>query len=51
MITQVGSTQITTVNSLTTALASLSPGNKVTVTYTRAGATKTADVTLGTLGA
>ncbi|WP_370146734.1 S1C family serine protease [Kitasatospora sp. GAS206B] len=51
VITQVGSTQITTVNSLTTALASLSPGNKVTVTYTRAGATKTADVTLGTLGA
>lgn len=50
VITQVGSTQITTVNSLTTALASLSPGNKVTVTYTRAGATKTADVTLGTLG-
>ncbi|MCX4748379.1 trypsin-like peptidase domain-containing protein [Kitasatospora sp. NBC_01287] len=50
VITQIGSTQITTVNSLTTALASLSPGSKTTVTYTRAGASKTAEVTLGTLG-
>nr|WP_312897517.1 trypsin-like peptidase domain-containing protein [Kitasatospora kifunensis] len=50
VITQVGSTPISTLNSLTTALASLSPGSKTTVTYTRSGASKTADVTLGTLG-
>ncbi|WP_035802774.1 S1C family serine protease [Kitasatospora mediocidica] len=51
VITQLGSTQITTLSSLTTALASLTPGSKVTVTYQRAGQTKTADVTLGTLSA
>ncbi|WUN35867.1 trypsin-like peptidase domain-containing protein [Kitasatospora sp. NBC_00315] len=49
VITKLGDTQITTLNSLTTALASLSPGSKVTVTYTRDGQSKTADVTLGTL--
>ncbi|MEU9129168.1 PDZ domain-containing protein [Kitasatospora sp. NPDC048540] len=35
--------------SLTTALASLQPGAKVTVTYQRDGQTKTVDVTLGSL--
>ncbi|MGF1432303.1 S1C family serine protease [Kitasatospora sp. LaBMicrA B282] len=50
VITQVGSTQITTVNSLTTALASLQPGNKISVGYTRNGSGSTAQVTLGTLG-
>ena len=51
VITQLGSTPITSLNSLSTALASLTPGNKVTVTYTRGGQSKTADVTLGTLSA
>ena len=51
VITQIGSTPITSLSSLTTALASLSPDRKVTVTYMRGGQTKTADVTLGTLSA
>ncbi|WP_280727844.1 trypsin-like peptidase domain-containing protein [Kitasatospora sp. MAA4] len=51
VITQLGSTQITSLSSLTTALASLTPDSKVTVTYQRSGQTKTADVTLGTLSA
>ncbi|GAA2129750.1 trypsin-like peptidase domain-containing protein [Kitasatospora kazusensis] len=49
VITKLGDTQITSLNSLTTALASLQPDAKVTVTYLRDGQTKTADVTLGTL--
>ncbi|MFG2818736.1 S1C family serine protease [Kitasatospora sp. NPDC048365] len=49
VITKLGDTQITTLASLTTALASLTPGDKITVTYQRSGATKTADVTLGSL--
>ncbi|GAA4853630.1 S1C family serine protease [Kitasatospora terrestris] len=49
VITKLGDTQITTLASLTTALASLTPGDKVTVTYQRSGATKTADITLGSL--
>ncbi len=51
VITKLGDTPITTLSSLTTALASLSPDSKVTVTYQRDGQTKTADVTLGTLPA
>ena len=51
VITKLGDTPITTLNSLTTALASLSPDSKVTVAYTRNGQNATADVTLGTLGA
>jgi putative serine protease PepD len=50
VITKVGKTPITTVQSLTDALAQLRPGQKVTVTYDRAGATRTAQVTLGSLG-
>ncbi|TQF07564.1 PDZ domain-containing protein [Kitasatospora acidiphila] len=50
VITKVGSTQITDLSDLTTALASLTPGANVTVTYTRNGQTMTANVTLGTLG-
>ncbi|PWI18848.1 signal protein PDZ [Streptomyces sp. Act143] len=47
IITKLGDTGITTITSLSEALASESPGDKVTVTYTRDGAGKTADVTLG----
>ncbi len=49
VITKLGDVEITTLNSLTTALASLAPDTKVSVTYTRDGQSKTADVTLGTL--
>ncbi|MFI6448641.1 S1C family serine protease [Kitasatospora sp. NPDC050543] len=51
VITRLGDTQITTLSSLTTALAALTPGSKVTVGYTRDGQAKTVDVTLGTLEA
>ncbi|MFD8701702.1 S1C family serine protease [Kitasatospora sp. NPDC059648] len=50
VITQIGDTPVDSLNALTTALASLTPGTKVTVTYIRDGNSKTADVTLGTLG-
>ncbi|MER8183865.1 trypsin-like peptidase domain-containing protein [Kitasatospora sp. NPDC094015] len=49
VITKLGDTQITSIAGLTTALASLQPGAKTTVTYQRDGQTKTADVTLGSL--
>ncbi|WP_407989767.1 S1C family serine protease [Kitasatospora sp. CMC57] len=49
VITKVGDTAVTTLNSLTTALAALQPGAKVTVTYEREGAARTAEVTLGSL--
>lgn len=49
VITKLGDTAVDSLNALTTALASLTPGGKVTVTYTRDGASQTADVTLGTL--
>lgn len=49
VITKIGDTPVDSLNALTTALASLTPGSKVTVTYTRDGNSKTADVTLGTL--
>ncbi|MBV6696340.1 S1C family serine protease [Kitasatospora aureofaciens] len=49
VITKIGDTPVDSLNALTTALASLTPGSKVTVTYTRDGNTQTADVTLGTL--
>ncbi|WP_405021459.1 S1C family serine protease [Kitasatospora sp. NBC_00070] len=49
VITKVGDTTVTSMNGLTTALAALQPGAKVTVTYQRDGATKTAEVTLGSL--
>lgn len=47
IITKLGDTDISTITSLSEALAADSPGDKVTVTYTRDGAEKTADVTLG----
>ncbi|WP_443035348.1 S1C family serine protease [Streptomyces sp. BE20] len=49
VITKIGDTEVTSLNSLTTALASLAPGSKVTVTYTRDGRSGTTEVTLGTL--
>ncbi|WP_329370324.1 trypsin-like peptidase domain-containing protein [Streptomyces sp. NBC_00669] len=49
VITKVGSTPITTVQSLTEVLAELKPGDKVKVTYVRDSSTKTAEVTLGSL--
>ncbi|MFE4975896.1 S1C family serine protease [Kitasatospora sp. NPDC056651] len=49
VITRIGDTPVDSLNALTTALASLTPGTKVTVTYTRDGGSKTADVTLGEL--
>ncbi|WP_037906229.1 S1C family serine protease [Actinacidiphila yeochonensis] len=49
VITRVGNTQITTVQSLSEALAALRPGDKTKVTYTRGTSTKTAEVTLGSL--
>lgn len=47
IITRLGDTDITTITSLSEALAADSPGDEVTVTYTRDGAEDTADVTLG----
>jgi S1-C subfamily serine protease len=49
VITRVGNRRITTVQSLTEALADLHPGNKVKVTFVRGTDTKTAQVTLGSL--
>ncbi|MFJ4896445.1 S1C family serine protease [Streptomyces sp. NPDC088727] len=47
IITKIGSTPVTTITSLSEALASDKPGQKVTVTYQRSEAEKTAQVTLG----
>ncbi|MER5885246.1 trypsin-like peptidase domain-containing protein [Streptomyces sp. NPDC001941] len=47
IITRIGDTDVTTITSLSEALAADEPGRKVPVTYLRDGATKTADVTLG----
>ncbi len=49
VITKIGDTTVANLNDLTTALAALQPGAKVTVTYQREGATKTTEVTLGSL--
>ncbi|MFI0721051.1 S1C family serine protease [Streptomyces sp. NPDC021224] len=49
VITKLGGTTVTTVQSLTAALAELKPGQKVKVTYDRDGSTKTAEVTLSSL--
>jgi S1-C subfamily serine protease len=49
VITKVGSTPISTVQSLTEALAGYAPGTRVPVTYTRNGTTKTVQVTLASL--
>ncbi|MEV0095768.1 trypsin-like peptidase domain-containing protein [Streptomyces sp. NPDC050738] len=47
IITKLGDTDITTMNSLSTALASDKPGQKVSVTYDRDGSKKAVEVTLG----
>ncbi|MEU6989046.1 trypsin-like peptidase domain-containing protein [Streptomyces sp. NPDC046465] len=47
IITKLGGTAISTINSLSEALAAAEPGQKKQVTYVRDGAEKTADVTLG----
>ncbi|MFI6403143.1 S1C family serine protease [Streptomyces sp. NPDC050548] len=47
IITKLGDTDISTITSLSEALASEKPGQKTTVTYTRNGASKKVDVTLG----
>ncbi len=50
VITKIGDTPVDSLNSLTGALASLAPGSKAAVTYSRDGRSATVDVTLGTLG-
>ncbi|MEV1046661.1 trypsin-like peptidase domain-containing protein [Streptomyces sp. NPDC049916] len=47
VVTKIGDSGITTVTSLSEALANDKPGQKVTVTYTRGGDSRTAEVTLG----
>ncbi|MFF4057490.1 S1C family serine protease [Streptomyces sp. NPDC001668] len=47
VITQLGDTSITTITSLSEALAADRPGQKTSVTFTRAGSAKTVKVTLG----
>ncbi|CAM5304663.1 hypothetical protein STENM36S_07319 [Streptomyces tendae] len=47
VIVGLGDTDITTITSLSEALASMRPGDRTKVTYTRDGAERTAEVTLG----
>ncbi|MFE4874130.1 S1C family serine protease [Streptomyces sp. NPDC056682] len=47
IVVKAGGTDITTITSLTEALAAHKPGQKIEVTYLRDGARKTAEVTLG----
>jgi S1-C subfamily serine protease len=47
IITRLGDTDITTITSLSEALAAQQPGDRVSVTYTRNGSENKADVTLG----
>jgi S1-C subfamily serine protease len=47
VITGLGDTDITTIASLTEALAAQNPGDRTSVTFTRNGSGKKADVTLG----
>ncbi|MFV8189004.1 trypsin-like peptidase domain-containing protein [Streptomyces spinosirectus] len=47
IITRLGDTDITTITSLSEALAAEQPGDRTSVTYTRNGSEKKADVTLG----
>jgi putative serine protease PepD len=47
IVTKLGDTGISTITSLSEALASDKPGQRTTVTYTRNGVSKKADVTLG----
>ncbi|MFD7748954.1 S1C family serine protease [Streptomyces sp. NPDC059698] len=46
-ITGIGDSEVATITSLSEALANDRPGQKVTVTYTRDGDSRTAEVTLG----
>ncbi|MEV7482433.1 S1C family serine protease [[Kitasatospora] papulosa] len=47
IITRIGDDRVTTITSLSEALAGDEPGDKVKVTYTRGDAAKSAEVTLG----
>ncbi|MEU6882779.1 trypsin-like peptidase domain-containing protein [Streptomyces sp. NPDC046712] len=47
VITRLGDAEITTITSLSEALAAMKPGDKVTVTYERAGRADKVEVTLG----
>ncbi len=47
VIVRLGDTDITTITSLAEALASMQPGDRAKVTYTRDGDERTAEVTLG----
>ncbi|MEV7564122.1 S1C family serine protease [Streptomyces tanashiensis] len=47
VITRLGDTEITTITSLSEALASMKPGDEVTVGYVRGGAAERTTVTLG----
>ncbi|WP_250289576.1 S1C family serine protease [Streptomyces atroolivaceus] len=47
VITRVGDTPVTTITSLSEALADHRPGQRIRVTYTRGDAARTAEVTLG----
>lgn len=47
VIVRLGDTDITTITSLAEALASMEPGERTKVTYTRDGDERTAEVTLG----
>ncbi|MFF3347705.1 S1C family serine protease [Streptomyces sp. NPDC002779] len=47
IIVRLGDAEITTITSLTEALAAEKPGERTTVTYTRDGRERTVDVTLG----
>ncbi|WP_369178095.1 S1C family serine protease [Streptomyces mutabilis] len=47
VIVRLGDTDITTITSLAEALASMEPGERTKVTYTRDGDARTAEVTLG----
>ncbi|WP_395573736.1 S1C family serine protease [Streptomyces sp. BK79] len=47
VIVRLGGTDITTITSLAEALASMEPGDRTRVTYTRDGDERTAEVTLG----
>jgi putative serine protease PepD len=49
VITKVGDQDITDATDLTAAIRTFTPGDKVTITYTRDGETRTADVTLAEL--
>ncbi|GAA3844726.1 S1C family serine protease [Streptomyces phyllanthi] len=49
VITGLGDTEITTITSLSEALAEARPGDRTTVTYTRNGREQTVEVTLGEL--